>query len=146
MSSLKEALLDETRRNQVTQDCLALIDAEVSDKRGLSGLAIKAGYKAVKGVRPTFLRDAVDGLLPHFSEALAPIHQEAMDSNTPCKEHFVKHTSRVADALLGITDERAARSDRGLVKTTYDKLRPTAKKNVEAAVPRLGQLIDKHVR
>jgi hypothetical protein len=30
------------------------------------------------------------------------------------------------------------------VKGTYDRLRPSAKKNVEAAVPRLGRLIEKH--
>jgi hypothetical protein len=32
----------------------------------------------------------------------------------------------------------------GLVKGTYEKLRGTAKKNVEAAVPRVGKLIEKH--
>jgi hypothetical protein len=31
-----------------------------------------------------------------------------------------------------------------VVKGTYDKLRGTAKKNVEAAVPRLGKLIERH--
>jgi hypothetical protein len=31
-----------------------------------------------------------------------------------------------------------------VVKATYERLRGTAKKNVEAAVPRLGRLIEKH--
>jgi hypothetical protein len=31
-----------------------------------------------------------------------------------------------------------------MVKGTYDKLRSSAKKNVEAAVPRLATMIEKH--
>ncbi len=36
------------------------------------------------------------------------------------------------------------KSPHGVVKGAYEKLRGTAKKNVEAAVPRLGRLIEKH--
>ena len=42
-----------------------------------------------------------------------------------------------------LKDEKAKRAS-GVVKGTYDKLRGIAKKNVEAAVPRLGRLIAKH--
>jgi hypothetical protein len=49
----------------------------------------------------------------------------------------------VADALLGITDAKAQRAS-GVVRKTYDSLRGSAKKNVEAAVPRLGRLVEKH--
>ena len=51
---------------------------------------------------------------------------------------------RIADALLTISDERAARSTNGTLKKTYEKLRPTGKKHVEAAVPRVGRLIAKY--
>jgi hypothetical protein len=50
----------------------------------------------------------------------------------------------VADALLTISDGRAARAKNAGVKKAYEKLRPTAKKNVEAAVPRLGRLVAKY--
>jgi hypothetical protein len=50
----------------------------------------------------------------------------------------------VADALLSITDKKAERSKSGLVKSTYEKLRGSAKKNVEHAVPRLGKLVERH--
>jgi hypothetical protein len=30
------------------------------------------------------------------------------------------------------------------VKGTYERLRPTAKKHVEQALPRLGKLVEKH--
>ena len=52
----------------------------------------------------------------------------------------------IAEALLGITDDRAARAPGGVVKKSYEKLRPTAKKHVEEAVPGVARLIDKHTR
>jgi hypothetical protein len=144
MPSLPEQLTNESKRNLVTDDCMGVIDAEVADKGGLSGMALKAGYAAVKGVKPGFVRHVVFDLLPEFSKALDPIYQEAKSKSVGVSSHFNANQSRVADALLAITDEKAKRAGSGIVKGTYDKLRGTAKKNVEAAVPRLGKLIEKH--
>jgi hypothetical protein len=41
--SLVDALTDESKKKNVVKDCCELIDAEVKDKGGISGLAIKAG-------------------------------------------------------------------------------------------------------
>lgn len=144
MPSLPEVLTQETKTQAVIDDCCALLDQEVGDKGGLSGLAIKAGYSAVKGIKPGFIRAAVHDLLPEFAQALDPIFQEAKGKGIAVSTHFMGNSSRVADALLAITDERARRSQSGLVKGTYEKLRGTAKKNVEAAVPRLSRVIEKH--
>lgn len=43
-----------------------------------------------------------------------------------------------------MTDERIEGSDRGAVKKVYSSLRPSAKKNVIEALPRLGALVQKH--
>jgi len=72
MPNLPEVLTSDSRKSAVIEDCLALIDAEVQDKGGLSGLAIKAGYKAVQGVKPGFVRQVVIDLLPEFALALDP--------------------------------------------------------------------------
>lgn len=144
MPSLTESLTSEAKKPQVVEDCLALIDAEVADKSGLSGLAIKAGYGVVKGIRPGFIKQVVVDLLPEFATALDPIYQEAKTKAAPVGDHFRDNRARVADALLAITDAKAQKSKSGAVKGTYEKLRGTAKKNVEAAVPRLGKMIEKH--
>jgi hypothetical protein len=144
MSKLADVLNSSERKDRVVQDCLAIIDAEVADKGGLSGMAIKAGYKAVKGVKPGFVQKVVHDLLPEFADAVDPIYREALEQDRPVKQHFVDNGGRVADNLLAITDGRAERSKHNLVKKTYGKLRGQAKKNVEAAVPRLGDLIAKH--
>lgn len=134
----------EAKKPEVVEDCLHLIEAEVDDKGGLSGFAIKAGYKTIKGVKPGFIKQAVSDLLPEFASALDPLFQEAKSSGTAVDTFFNSNPGRVADSLLAITDAKAERSKSGVVKGTYDKLRGSAKKNVEAAVPRLGAMVNKY--
>ena len=57
---------------------------------------------------------------------------------------MLEQPSRVADALLHITDERAKTAKRPAVTGAYNKLRPMAKKQVEAACPRLSRLLERH--
>jgi hypothetical protein len=144
MATLAEVLTSDAKKAAVVDDCCTLIDDEVSDKGGLSGLAIKAGYSAIKGVKPGFVKNVVTDLLPEFASVLEPLYAEAKTANRPVGAFFISNSGRVADALLSITDGKAQRSKSGVVKGTYDKLRGTAKKNVEAAVPRLGKLIERH--
>jgi hypothetical protein len=144
MPSLAEALTSDSRKSLVVDDCLALIDAEVGDKGGLTGLAIKAGYKTIQGVKPGFVRQVVGDLLPEFAAALDALYQEAKTNGRGVREYFNANANRAADALLTITDDRAKRTKSGMVKGTYEKLRGSAKKNVEAAVPRVAAMIEKH--
>jgi uncharacterized protein DUF6918 len=144
MATLAEVLTSDAKKTAVVDDCCTLIDDEVADKGGLSGLAIKAGYGAVKGIKPGFIKHVVTELLPEFARVLEPVYTDAKSTNQPVGPFFVSNSGRVADALLSITDAKAQKSKSGVVKGTYDKLRGTAKKNVEAAVPRLGKLIERH--
>jgi hypothetical protein len=144
MPTLSEVLTAESTKGRVVEDCCALIDAEVKDKGGISGAVIKAAYRAVQGVKPGFVKAVVSDLLPEFALALDPIYQEAKTNGKPVAEFFAADSPRVAEALLAITDQKAQRSKNGIVKGTYEKLRGTAKKNVEAAVPRLGKMVEAH--
>lgn len=142
--SLKQSLENPEKKPLIVADCLDLIDAEVKDKSGFGGMAIKAGYKAVKGVKPGFVKNVVNDLLPEFADALEPLSQEAVAAGKPIGTHLKANSDRAADALLSVTDGKAERSTNGLVKSTYKKLRGSAKKNVESAVPRLADLVDSH--
>ena len=144
MGSLIEALTGESNKKNVVKDCCELIDAEVKDKGGISGLAIKAGYGTVKGIKPGFVEKAVEDLLPEFAKVLDPIYADAKSANKPVADFFAASSDRVANALLSITDAKAARAKSGVAKSAYDKLRGSAKKNVEQAIPRLGKLIEKY--
>lgn len=142
--SLVDALTNEDKKPEILKACCALIDEEVKDKGGISGLAIKAGYGAVKGIKPGFVEHAVEDLLPEFARVLDPIYADAKSQNKPVGDFFASNAGRVADALLSITDAKASRAKSGVAKGAYDKLRGSAKKNVEQAVPRLGKLIEKY--
>ena len=54
MGSLADVIQDDSKRRAVIDDCVRLLDAEVSDKRGLRGMAVKTAFKAVKGVQPVW--------------------------------------------------------------------------------------------
>jgi hypothetical protein len=144
MPSLREQIGSGDKRNAVIDDAVKVLDAEVADKGGLSGIAIKGAYKIVQGVRPGFIREAVNHLLDEFLDAVDPIYQEAAQKKQPAGAYLRQNDARVAQALLAVTDQRAARSESQLVKKTYEKLRPSAQKQVEAAAPRLAGLLEKH--
>lgn len=144
MSSLKEQLGSGEKRQQVIEDAIKVLDAEVADKGGLTGLAVKGGYKVVQGVRPGFVKDVVTGLLEDFLDAMDPLYQEAKQKNRPAGAYLVENKSRMAEGLLGVTDRKAQRADNIVLKKAYEKLRPLAKGQVEAAAPRLSQLLEKH--
>jgi len=145
MTTLLELLGGPAKRGAIIDDSLHVLDAEVDSKGGLGGIAIKGAYKIVKGISPEFLRSVVDHLLDDFLNALDPIYQEAVQRGVNPRQHLTSNPSRVADALLAITDARAGRAKNQVVKKTYEKLRDGAKKHVEAAVPRLGELFGRHV-
>lgn len=140
---LADAFADTTKKAAIIKDCCTLIDEEVGAKGGLSGLAVKAGYAAVKGIKPGFIAEVVDKLLPEFATAIDPVWVDAKKEPNPVSS-FTNQKSRVADALLAVTDAKSKNAKSALVRGTYEKLRGSAKKNVEEAVPRLGALLAKH--
>lgn len=144
MPSLIETLKDSTKFAAVKADTVALIEQEVAGKGGISGMAIKAGFKTVRGVKPGFLDKVVGELLPEFAEVLDPLHQEALGGSGDVVGHFKQNADRAADALLAITDRKAQNSDNKVIKSAYSKLRGTAKNNVASAMPGLAGVIAKH--
>jgi hypothetical protein len=144
MASLAEQLGGGETRGKVIDDACRVLDQEVADKGGITGLAIKGAYKVVQGIKPGFIREVVDALLDDFLGALDPIYQEAMAKQRPTGAYVRENASRVADALLAVTDRRAKDAKRQVVRSAYEKLRPMAKKQVEGAAPRLGDLIERH--
>lgn len=145
MSTLKDILAHPTTRKQVVADSEKVIEDEVGSK-GLMGIPIKAAYAVVKAVKPGFVPEVIDHMLDDFATRLDPLYQQAKSRNEPISANFNSRPGEVAEALLSITDERAGRAKNQTLKTAYEKLRPSAKKHVEAAVPRLARLIEKYDR
>jgi hypothetical protein len=144
LASLREQLGSNEKRPQVIEDACRVLDQEVGDKGGITGMAIKGAYKLLQGIKPGFVREVVDALLDDFLDALDPIYQEALSKGRPPGAYLKENASRTADALLQVTDRRAQDAKRQVIRSAYDKLRGMAKKQVEAACPRLGGLLDRH--
>ncbi|MBD1814930.1 hypothetical protein NDA07_09145 [Microcoleus vaginatus DQ-U2] len=140
---LSDILLNENHRETFVDDCVKLIDQQVAAASGLGGMALKAAYSTVKGIRADYCAQVVDQLLPEISIALDPMWTEAVNNGNPV-EYFAQRKGEVADELLQISDKRVEKSTRGMVKGAYAKLRPSAKTYVEKGVPDLAEIIKKH--
>jgi hypothetical protein len=145
--TLKASLLDADRREAVVTDLQEFVDQEVAGKSGLSGGLIKTGYAAVKKVRPGIIRSAIDSMLDEFVAALEPYWAAYQSQPAPgFGAYLVGRQHEVAQALLAVTDRRAQRSSRAAVTNVYGKLRPKGEQNVVEALPRLGDLVERHAR
>jgi Family of unknown function (DUF6918) len=144
--TLKAGLLDPDRRPQVVTELQALVDQEVAGKSGLSGGIVKTGYAAVKKIKPGIVGRAVDGLLEEFVDALEPHWVAYRAQPTPGFGAFLNsRPQEVSQALLTVTDRRAERAS-SATRSAYGKLRPKAQENVAEALPRLGEVIERHAR
>lgn len=148
MKSLVEVVKDPQQRPRVISDCVALIDGEVAATSGISGFAIKAGYKVVKGLRSgRMIPDVVDGLLNEFADAIEPLHAEYRGGGAKAGGFgaFLRANDRRAvQALLSVTDARARRTDNTVLKKTYDGLRKYAEDSVAHALLGVGAMVDRH--
>ena len=140
---LSDILLDEKNRDAFVDDCVKLIDEQVGSASGLGGLALKAAYSTVKGIRADYCAQAVDQLLPAIAIALDPMWNEAVNNGNPV-EYLTERKAQLADELLQISDKKVEHSTRSMVKGAYGKLRPSAKNYVENGIPDLAKIIDKY--
>jgi hypothetical protein len=140
---LSDILLSEKNIDSVVDDCVGLIEKQVAAASGLGGLALKAAYSTVKGIRRDYCGQVLYQLLPEVSIALDPMWSEAVNNGNPV-EYLTERKSEVADQLLQISDKKAETSTRAVVKGAYAKLRPSAKTYVEKGVPDLAAIINKH--
>ena len=144
MASLTEVVSDSAKRKAVIDDCVVLIDAEVADKKGVTGLAVKGAFKIVKGFRPGIIPMAMDGMLDDFSKQVDPFWLDCQSTGANPRSFFVQQKSQIANALLAITDGRASTSPNKTLVKAYNKLRPKAIEHIGMAMPRFADLVAKH--
>ena len=142
---LKAILNCKDVKGNVIADCRQLMDKQVASKKGLGGMALKTTYGVVKGIGPSYLADAIGGLLPAICDALDPIWEEGLQNGNPA-EYLAQHDSRSAEMILGVTDARIEKSSNKVVRGAYNKLRKSVKGDVEEAVPGLAQIISTYAQ
>ena len=144
-ATLQQILLAPETRPQVIADCYKLIEQGVSDMTGISGAAVKLAYKTVNAFMPGHVRFMVGSLLPDMVDKLEPYWADFTTSGgSAFGDYLAKRGDEVPQALLSVTDARASASGRPTIIKAYSTVRSGAVKYVEAALPRIGDLVHKY--
>jgi hypothetical protein len=145
MATLQELLLTQENAPHLIADTQALVDSELSSKGGISGTAVKAAYKAVTAFAPGYYQDAIHSMLPDMINALAPYWDDfTVSGGADFGDYLAKRGDEVSESLLGVTDHMAETSGRIAVVKAYRMVRGGASKNIEAALPALGAMVQKY--
>ncbi|NNG34450.1 DUF6918 family protein [Nakamurella aerolata] len=143
--SLSATLLSDDRRSAVVADLGAVVEAEVKDKKGISGAAIKTGFAAARKVSPGLTDRALNRMLPDFAAALDPFWADFTSAGGGDFGSYLSgRKAEVSAALLAVTDKRVEGSSREAIKKAYRGMRGKAEDNVQAALPRLGAALQRH--
>src|SRR5215475_12725637 len=146
-ATLPEILLAPENQPQVVTDCLTLIDAEVAEKSGISGNALKLAYKSVSSFASGYIRERVEAILPEAADRLEPYWADfAASGGASFGDYLAKRGDEVSESLLSITDSWAQTSDKAIVVKAYRAVRSGAARHVEAALPRVGDLVLTYAR
>jgi hypothetical protein len=145
MATLQEILLAPDNRPHVVEDCKLLIDTEVKSKSGVSGTAVKLAYKTVNTFASGYLQNTLEEQLPDMVAALDPFWADFRGSGAAdFGDYLSKRPEEVSNALLAVTDARAAGSTRPTILKAYKTVRGGASKHITAALPNLGLMIQKY--
>ena len=143
--TLQEILLAPETQPKVIADCHALIEQEVAGKSGVSGTAVKLAYKTVTSFAPGYLHDTVVDLVPQIAGKLEPYWADfAVSGGSGFGDYLAKRGDEVSEALLSVTDALAVASERPTIIKAYRVVRGGAAKHVEAALPQVGDLVQRY--
>jgi hypothetical protein len=148
MATLQEMLLAPEIQPTVVADCEELVTNQVGDMSGVTGAAIKLAYNTVRRFDANHIHGMIETILPSVANALQPYWAQFSAEFTPSSGDFggylAARDEEVAEALLAITDRRRDNSNRPAIVKAYNTIRGRASKQVKAALPALGLLIQKY--
>ena len=146
-ATLQQILLAPDVRPQVVADCNALIEHEVSEKSGMSGTGLKVAYKTATTFAPGHVRHILETLLPKMADNLQPFWADfSASGGADFGDYLAKRGDEVAEAMLAVTDARAAASGRPVIVKAYRSVRGGAAKHIQAALPQVGELVLTYTR
>jgi hypothetical protein len=145
-ANLPDILSADGASKQLTADVQALVEQELNAKSGVSAAALKVAYKVVTAFAPGYYQSTVEQMLPDFLEKLQPFWADfqAGGAAGTFGDHLASRGPEVAEAVLGVTDAMARGSERPIVVKAYNTVRGGAGKNIEAALPAVGALVEKY--
>lgn len=144
MATLQEQLLTPANAPHLIADTKALVQGEL-DSKGITAAPLKGAYKAVTAFAPGYYEEAITAMLPGIVYQLEPYWVDFKASGgSAFGDYLSKRGGEVSESLLAVTDDMAANSGRATVVKAYHLVRGGAGKNIEAALPALGALVQKY--
>lgn len=146
MPTLSEKLLRQDNFPNVIADCKSLIEQELSNKSGVSAAGLKVAYKAVTSFAPGYYDQALNAMVPEFIQQLDPYWDHFLNSGgSSFGDYLSKDGEQVSESLLSVTDQLAGTSNRAGVVRAYKAVRGGAGKNIQEALPNLGDLVQRYM-
>jgi hypothetical protein len=149
MRTVPETLLAPETQPQVIADCEKLVDHEVSDMSGVTGAAIRLAYKTVSTFDSGHIPAMIGTILPNVADALQPywasFAAEYAGRGGDFGAYLASREDEAAESLLAITDSRQRASSRATIVKAYKTVRGSAVKHVKAALPALGELVQRYM-
>lgn len=144
-ATLSEILKSDSAAQQINADCRALVEQELAAKSGISATVLKASYKVVTTFAAGYYESMVGRIIPQLMDKIQPYWTDFNASGGGnFGEYLSTRGSEVAEALLGVTDAMAERSNRGAIKKAYGAVRGNASEHIQAALPAVGALVEKY--
>jgi hypothetical protein len=144
LATLQDLLLTQENGPHLVADTQALVESEISSK-GITAAPLKAAFKVVTAFAPGYYQEAITSMLPGMVYQLEPYWADFTASGgADFGDYLAKRGPEVTESLLAVTDDMAGKSGRAAVVKAYQMVRGSASKNVEAALPALGAMVQKY--
>jgi hypothetical protein len=144
-TTLSDILAADGVKQQIGADVRALVEQQLDAKSGISATVLKAAYKVVTAFAPGYYEAKIERIVPDVLARLQPFWSDFQSSGGgQFGDYLNGRAPEVAEAVLGVTDALAQRSNRAVVVKAYNTVRGGAVEHIQAALPSVGALVEKY--
>jgi hypothetical protein len=144
MESWSRILLPSPALDRLHQQLAEAVEQHLGSRGGVKGMAMKAGYVALRAAKPDVALRAVRALLPSMVEALQPLHEQFQQAGGgDFGDFLVRRADQAAALLLEVTDRRVATVQNTAAKSLYQRFRGSAAGELQVLLPTLGKLLQR---
>ena len=145
MPSLSHILLSSPNPEALVKDLAASLETHIASKSGLSGMAMKMGFGALRSTKPNIAARATRNLLPHIATALEPLHaQFSANGRGNFGDFLSQHAEQAAQLVISAVDARIAQNSNTMAQTIYKQFRGSASDELKTLLPALGRVLNQH--
>lgn len=144
-----QVLLDPSKRDVVVADLAAAIENSVSNSSGVSGMALKTLLSGAQKVKADIVPKATNKILPEILDTLQPQWEGYLAGADHSAGNFATYldnnSATVVDGLLAVVDRNVDKVDIPVAVKGYRALRSKAAGLATPHLPKLGEVIEKHM-